>query len=179
MTQVLESDLDAFRSSFTGQVILARDTDYDSARSLWNGCFDRHPTVIARCYSPADVAAAIAFGREQDMEISVRGGWHSFSGVSITDGSLTIDLSQLREVVVDPAARRARCGGGTTGADLDAACQQHGHSNHRRDQPYRCGWSDPRRWIWLADSDHGPEHRQPRRRRGGPGGRALRPSIRG
>ena len=62
MTQVLESDLDAFRSSFTGQVILARDTDYDSARSLWNGCFDRHPTVIARCYSPADVAAAIAFG---------------------------------------------------------------------------------------------------------------------
>lgn len=93
-------------------MILARDTDYDSARSLWNGCFDRHPTVIARCYSPADVAAAIAFGREQDLEISVRGGGHSFSGVSITDGSLTIDLSQLHEVVVDPAARRTRCGGG-------------------------------------------------------------------
>jgi FAD/FMN-containing dehydrogenase len=126
MPQVSESDLDAFRPSFTGQVITAADADYDSARSLWNGCFDHHPAVIARCFSSADAAAAIAFARQQDLEISVRGGGHSFSGVSAAEGSLMIDLSQLRKVVVDPAARRARCGGGTTGADLDAACQQHG-----------------------------------------------------
>lgn len=126
MTQVLEADLDAFRRSFTGQVITAPDADYDPARSLWNGCFDQRPAVIARCFSSADVAAAIAFARQRDLEISVRGGGHSVSGVSAADGSLMIDLSQLREVVVDPGARRARCGGGTTGADLDAACQQHG-----------------------------------------------------
>ena len=126
MRQVLDADLDAFRSSFTGPVITVPDADYDSARSLWNGCFDHHPAVIARCLSSADVTAAIAFARQQDLEISVRGGGHSFSGVSAAEGSLMIDLSQLHQVVVDPVARRARCGGGATGADLDAACQQHG-----------------------------------------------------
>jgi FAD/FMN-containing dehydrogenase len=126
MTQVVVADLDAFRRSFTGQVIAAPGADYDSARSVWNGCFDQRPAAVARCFSSADVAAAIAFARQQNLEISVRGGGHSVSGVSAADGSLMIDLSRLREVVVDPAARRARCGGGTTGADLDAACQQHG-----------------------------------------------------
>lgn len=125
MTQGLESDLEAFRRSFNGQVITAPDADYDSARSLWNGCFDRHPAVIARCLRSADVAAAIAFGRQQDLEISVRGGGHSVSGVSAAEGGLMIDLSRLREVVVDPSARRARCGGGTTGGDLVTACQHH------------------------------------------------------
>ena len=65
MPHVLESDLEVFRSSFTGQAITAADTDYDSARSLWNGCFDHHPAVIARCFGSADVAAAIAFARRQ------------------------------------------------------------------------------------------------------------------
>ena len=126
MTQVVEADLEAFRRSFTGQLIAAPSADYDAARSLWNGCFDQRPAAVARCLRSADVAAAIAFARQQNLEISVRGGGHSVSGISAADGSLMIDLSRLREVVVDPAARRARCGGGTTGADLDAACQRHG-----------------------------------------------------
>jgi FAD/FMN-containing dehydrogenase len=37
-----------------------------------------------------------------------------------------IDLSQMNRVTVDAGARRARCGGGTTWADLDAATQEHG-----------------------------------------------------
>jgi FAD/FMN-containing dehydrogenase len=37
-----------------------------------------------------------------------------------------IDLSTQRSVTVDPGQRRARCGGGTRWAELDAACQQHG-----------------------------------------------------
>lgn len=126
MTQVLDTAVTAFRQSFSGQVLTAPDPGYDQARSLWNGCFDRRPAVIARCCTAAEVAAAIAFARRHDLEISVRGGGHSFSGASAADGSLMIDLSQLRDVTVDPVARRVRCGGGTTGADLDAACQEYG-----------------------------------------------------
>jgi FAD/FMN-containing dehydrogenase len=36
-----------------------------------------------------------------------------------------IDLRQMRSVTVDPQARRARCGGGATWADLDGAAQEH------------------------------------------------------
>ncbi len=68
--------------------------------------------MIARCFSSADVAVAIAFARQQGLEIAVRGGGHSFSGVSAADGSLMIDLSRLREVIVDPAARRCAAAAG-------------------------------------------------------------------
>jgi FAD/FMN-containing dehydrogenase len=93
---------------------------------VWNGDIDRRPSVIARCADTPDVVSAIGFARAQGLEISVRGGGHNFSGAAVADGALMIDLGLLRQVVVDPAARRARCGGGTTGADLDSATQEHG-----------------------------------------------------
>ena len=37
-----------------------------------------------------------------------------------------LDLSRMNRVTVDPAARRAVCGGGATWADVDAATQAHG-----------------------------------------------------
>jgi len=126
VSQVLDSGLQAFRDAFGGRVITAEDPEYNTARSVWNGDIDRYPAVVARCADAADVTAAIAFARASGLEISVRGGGHNFSGAAVADGALMIDLSLLRHVVVDPVARRVRCGGGTTGADLDAATQEHG-----------------------------------------------------
>jgi FAD/FMN-containing dehydrogenase len=124
MTQI--SGLDAFRAEVTGRVIDESDPDYDSARLVWHGAIDHRPALIVRCAGPADVAAAIAFGRERGLEISVRGGGHNPWGVAIAEGGLVIDLSELREVSVNPDTRRAWCGGGATLADLDAATQRHG-----------------------------------------------------
>lgn len=124
MTQIL--GIDALRARLTGRVIDESDLDYDAARSVWNGDIDRRPTAIARCAEPSDVAAAIAFGRERGLRISVRGGAHGFWGAALPEGGLVIDLSDLRGVSVDPGSRRAWCGGGATLADLDAATQRHG-----------------------------------------------------
>jgi len=125
MAQVLGS-LDSFRIGFSGTVLTPGDDGYDAARSVWNGAIDRHPAVIAQCTGAEQVAAAIAFGRESGLEISVRGGGHNFAGFAVVEDGLMIDLSQMRSVSVDPAARRARCGGGATWADLDGAAQEHG-----------------------------------------------------
>ena len=126
MTQALESALDEFRWTFTGQVIMPADSAYDTARAVWNAEIDRDPAMIARCLNAADVSAAVIFARQQGLEISVRGGAHNVSGSAVGDGGLMIDLSQLREVTVDPAGRRARVGGGALLADMDAATQAHG-----------------------------------------------------
>ena len=126
MTQVLRSALDELRGTFTGQVITQEDSAYDTARVVWNAEIDRHPAMIARCLNPTDVSAAIIFARQQRLEISVRGGAHNMSGSAVDDAGLMIDLSQLREVTVDPAGRRARVGGGALLADMDAATQAHG-----------------------------------------------------
>lgn len=125
MVQMLESVVETFRSGFAGKVIAPTDADYDPARSVWNGAIDRHPAAIARCSSADQVAAAIKFGRQHGLELSVRGGGHNFAGTAVCEGGLMVDLSGMRQVTVDPVARRAVCGGGATWADLDAASQVH------------------------------------------------------
>src|SRR5262245_50905096 len=58
---------------FRGRLISAYDTDYDTARAIWNGAIDRRPRLIARCIGTADVAAAVRFARDHDLEIAIRG----------------------------------------------------------------------------------------------------------
>ncbi|MDQ3947394.1 MAG: FAD-binding oxidoreductase [Actinomycetota bacterium] len=126
MALVTASGAEALEGSIAGEVLVPGDPGYDDARSVWNGGIDRYPAVIARCSTADDVAAAIGFGRREGLEISVRGGGHSLAGFAVCDGGLMISLENMRHITVDPAARRARCGGGATWADVDAATQAYG-----------------------------------------------------
>jgi FAD/FMN-containing dehydrogenase len=126
MAQVISPDFAALREVISGQVFVAGDSGYDQARVVWNGAIDKHPAVIVRCASAADVAAAIAYARRRNLEIAVRGGAHSTGGSSTVENGLQIDLSGMRNVRVDPGTRRAFVDGGATLADLDGAAQAHG-----------------------------------------------------
>ncbi|NMM91995.1 FAD-linked oxidoreductase [Rhodococcus sp. SRB_17] len=119
-------DVEVLRSSITGPVFGRDDEGYDDARSIWNGQIDHRPGVIARCRGSADVAQALRFARDNSLEVSVRGGGHSYRGASVCEDGLMIDLSALNSVNVDPNLRRARAGGGATMANLDSATQEHG-----------------------------------------------------
>src|SRR5262249_54427687 len=79
-----------------------------------------------RCAADADVATAIDFAREHAVPVTVRGGGHSVAGYSVIDGGVVIDLGRMRDVAVDPDARRVRVGGGCLLADVDRATQVHG-----------------------------------------------------
>lgn len=124
MTRSVE--LGELRSAMTGPVFDPTSPDYDEVRKIWNADHDLRPAVVARCASAADVAAAVRFAREQGLEIAVRGGAHSFPGLSSVDDGLVIDLSPLDEVSVDAPRRRATVGGGALLADVDSATQEHG-----------------------------------------------------
>jgi len=126
MTHTMRGAIGTLRAAMTGPVIGPADPDYDQARRVWNAGIDRRPAMIARCASPADVAAAVTFAAGHGLEITVRGGAHSMSGAAVADGGLMIDLSRLSQVSVDPRAKRARAGGGALLAGLDAATQAHG-----------------------------------------------------
>ena len=102
------------------------DEGYAEAVNIWNAAIQRQPSVVVRCGAAADVAAAVTHATGAGLEISVRGGGHNYSGAALTDGGLMIDLTPMKSVFVDPAARRARCGGGMTWGELDAATQEHG-----------------------------------------------------
>src|SRR5882724_5933264 len=108
MTQVLSDELGVLRNVMSGKVLTSADGDYDNARRVWNAAIDRSPAVIAQCTSSKDVAAAVTFAVQHNLEISVRGGSHGVSGKAVVDNGMMIDLSQMNSVVVDPTARRAK-----------------------------------------------------------------------
>ena len=106
-------------NGFRGEHVTADHADYDTARAVWNGSVDRRPRLIARCGGTADVAAAVRFARDHDLEIAVRGGGHNVAGTAVCDDGIVIDLSAMRAVWVDPAGRRlgsraVRCGATST-----------------------------------------------------------------
>ena len=109
-----------------GQVILPSDPNYDEIRQIWNAMIDRRPAIIVRCANASDVPAALAYARDNNLEISIRGAGHNIAGNAICDDGLMIDLSAMKQVRVDPDQRRAYVEPGVTLGDFDAAVQQHG-----------------------------------------------------
>ena len=87
---------------------------------------DRRPAAIVRCANADDVADAIRYGRERDLEIGVRCGGHSVLGLCVPDGGLMIDLTPMGGVRVDPERRRAWVQGGALLGALDRAAMEHG-----------------------------------------------------
>jgi FAD/FMN-containing dehydrogenase len=120
------SDLNDLRASLRGQLLLAGDEGYETARRVWNGSFNRRPALIVRCAGAADVVQAVNFGRTHELLVSVRGGGHSISGQSVCEGGLMIDLAPMNAVRVDPIARRARVAGGALLGDFDREAQAFG-----------------------------------------------------
>ena len=119
----LPTALGNLQDRFKGQLIGPDDPQYDQARVVWNGMADRRPALIARCADVEDVVAAIRFARDHELVIAVRGGGHSVAGFGTCDGGMVIDLSPMREVVVDPLSRRARVQGGAHLSQLDGQAQ--------------------------------------------------------
>jgi hypothetical protein len=116
MSGVTSDDSDQLLGEvFSGQLLAPGDRGYEETRRVHNGLIDRCPAVIARCLHTADVADAVNFGRNEGLEISVRGGGHGVAGKAVTDGGLMIDLSPMKGIHVDPDARTARAEAGASG----------------------------------------------------------------
>jgi FAD binding domain-containing protein/berberine-like enzyme len=121
-----EAALADLELSFGGQLLRPADPTYDEHRRIWNGSIDRFPSLIARCAGVADVIAAVRFARSTGLPVAVRGGGHSFPGLSVCDGGIVIDLGLMRGIRVDPEARTARAQAGVLWGDLDRETQAFG-----------------------------------------------------
>ncbi|MEU6459677.1 FAD-binding oxidoreductase [Streptomyces sp. NPDC047065] len=118
--------LEAMQTELRGPVIGPKDAEYSRARMVYNAMIDKHPAAIVPCRDAADVMSALTFIRDAGLEVAVRGGGHSGPGLCLVDGGVTIDLSPMRGVRVDPVARTAQAGGGSRLSDLDHATHAFG-----------------------------------------------------
>jgi FAD/FMN-containing dehydrogenase len=123
----LNSELvESFRSSLRGQLLQASDAAYEDARKIWNAMIDRKPAMIVRCAGTADVRRCVAFARDNDIPLAVRGGGHNIAGNALCDDGLVIDLTQMKSVWVVPETQCAFVEGGATLADFDHEAQAYG-----------------------------------------------------
>jgi FAD/FMN-containing dehydrogenase len=113
-------------SGFQGRLIGPDDVDYDEARKVYNGMIDKRPALIARCATIEDISRTVAFAREHDLRLAVRGGGHNGGGLGTVDGGVVIDLKLFKDIEVDPHARTVRVGGGCTWGEVDRATSEHG-----------------------------------------------------
>ena len=127
MTGFIPSEaVDGLRGQFTGDVLEPSDLDYEQARQVHNGMVDKRPALIARCQNTADVVDAVNFGRDNGLEIAVRGGGHNIAGRAVSDGGLMIDLAPMKGTYVDPGRGTVRAQGGVTWGGYNRAAHVHG-----------------------------------------------------
>lgn len=115
-----QEKINLLKSSFSGQVILPGDQDYDkaSATIILKGA----PVIVLRPKISSDVVAAVKYGRDNSLTISIKSGGHGMSGYGTNNGGLVIDLSLMKEVkLIDKDKNLARIGAGTTWGEVAQA----------------------------------------------------------
>ena len=114
------------RATLKGRVISPGDPDYDRARTIFYGGFDRRPSAIVRVADEADVSRVISFARGTGLELAVRSGGHSAAGYSLSHGGIVLDLSEMKELRIDAERRTAWAQTGLTAGEYTTAAAAHG-----------------------------------------------------
>src|SRR5215217_6714549 len=109
-----------------GELVTPASEQYEEARSIWNAAHDRRPALVIRCAGVSDVIRGVDFARSEGLPLALRGGGHSIPGFSTTDGGVVLDLSPMKGIRVDPAARRVVAQAGCLWSDLDQETQEFG-----------------------------------------------------
>jgi FAD/FMN-containing dehydrogenase len=122
----IEETADLLGQRLRGALLAPDDTGFEDATRLWNGMIEKTPALVVQPTGTADVVAAVDFAREHDLELSVRGGGHNIAGTALADGGLTIDMSRLRGILVDPHARTVAVQAGCLLGEVDRETQLHG-----------------------------------------------------
>ena len=124
-TALPEETVGAFRQRLRGPLLSPEDEGFEEVIHLWNGMIEKTPALVVQPTGTADVVAAVDFARENDLLLSVKGGGHNIAGTALADDGLTIDMSRLRGVIVDPEERTAVAQAGCLLGDLDRETQVH------------------------------------------------------
>jgi hypothetical protein len=123
-----KSAINKLRKSFGGQIFLPSDAEYDLKRQAGyrNPDMDKHPAIIATCKNEQDVSIALEFAQEHQLEIAVRSGNHSSMGWGTVENGIVIDLSQIKEIVVNANKQTCHVSAGATAAEILASTAPYG-----------------------------------------------------
>ncbi|KAG8696144.1 hypothetical protein FRC08_007331, partial [Ceratobasidium sp. 394] len=134
MSPIDATALSALRAALSSSatVNLPGDAEYTNKRWAMNA--EKTAAVVVCPATAEDIVQILAFVQgkapyesQQKIDFAVKGGGHSPSGSSSSDGGLVIDLEpKMHDVRVDPSAKLAYVDGGSLWAHVDEAADKHG-----------------------------------------------------
>jgi FAD binding domain/Berberine and berberine like len=120
MNDLIESALQRFGSLLPGRLSRPGDSRYTAATAIWAKPVEPLPRAVLHCETIGDVQWGVRVAADWDIPLSVRGGGHDWAGRALC-GGLVIDLSGMKEVLIDRGMRIARIEGGALASDVAAA----------------------------------------------------------
>ncbi|KAK2791613.1 hypothetical protein FQN53_000006 [Emmonsiellopsis sp. PD_33] len=107
-------------------VVTPSSPGYEESIARWSDAAVKQAGVVLLPVTSEDISIAVKFVQEHHIDLAVRGGGHSVSGTSSSDGGVVIDLSRMRAVTVDIDKKIITAQGGALWADVDTAAAEHG-----------------------------------------------------
>lgn len=114
------------RALFNGRVIAPDDPRYESARTVFYGGIDSHPSAIIRVADAGDVSRLVKLAGEHGFELAIRSGGHSVAGFSTIEGGIVLDLSAMKDLQINLEEQTAWAETGLTAGEFTAAVSAHG-----------------------------------------------------
>ena len=95
-----------------GRVVTWSDPDWDATRQVFNLRTDLRPAAIALPRDVSDVVAAVGHARAEGLRVAPQAAGHNAGPLGSLEDTLLVNVRELQEVSIDPAARRVRVGAG-------------------------------------------------------------------
>ena len=108
------------------RLVTPSDPAWDTARRTFNVLIDQRPEAVAFPADAREVAAVVAYAREQGMRVAPQATGHNAGPLGSLEGSLILNTSALTGVSIDAGARRVRVGAATKWQDVVPALSDHG-----------------------------------------------------
>ncbi|GAA1001753.1 FAD-binding oxidoreductase [Subtercola frigoramans] len=115
-------------TGITGRVVRRGSEGYENLRRglCWHDRVpERYPEVIVVATTDDDVVGAVRLARAEGLTVSVRSGGHSWSGSHLRNGTLLIDMANMRQVEIDVDQQIAAVQPGIQGVEFASMLAEH------------------------------------------------------
>jgi FAD/FMN-containing dehydrogenase len=118
--------LRALGDTLQGDVVLPGDETWETSCQAWNLAADPRPVAVVYPESAGDVVSVVTFAGENDLRVAFIAGGHNAGTIDWSRDTLLLKTERMREIEIDPVARRARVGAGVLAKPLAEAAGEHG-----------------------------------------------------
>jgi FAD/FMN-containing dehydrogenase len=118
--------LDTLALRLDGDLVRPEDAGWDEARTAWNLAVDQQPVAVVLAESASDVAETILAARADGLRVAPQGTGHAATALGDLAGTILLRTTRMRDVQVDPVARRARVEAGVVWQEVTDAAAEHG-----------------------------------------------------